>query len=171
MADTLAVDIKASLVWLFQDTLDLSIVADVSKLEYAAALADGTAENQADRLWHDQRTVAASANDDLDLTALARTFFGSAVTIELAKVKVLLIVNMATAAGEDLLVGGAAAAAWAAPFGAAAHKVRVPADSCLLLTNRKSGWDVTNGSSDVLRIANAGTGDITYRVAIIGTSA
>jgi len=171
MADTLAVDIKASLVWLFQDTLDLSIVADVSKLEYTVALPDGTATDEADRLWHDQRTVAASANDDLDLTALARTIFGSAVSIEMVKVKALLIVNIATTAGEELLVGGAAAQAWAAPFGASTHKVRVPADSCLLLVNRKSGWAVANGSSDVLRIANAGTGDITYRIAVVGTSA
>src|SRR5688572_4302932 len=99
MADTLAVDIKASLVWLFQDAIDLTVVSDSSKLEYAESLADGTAADQADKLWHDQRTVAAGANDDLDLTALVNTIFGSTVTINLVKVKALLIVNLSATAG------------------------------------------------------------------------
>ena len=170
MADTLAVDIQASLAWLFQDALDLTTVADVSQLAFARSLADGTAAGQADKLWHDRRTIAAGANDDLDLTALTQSLFGGTVTIPLAKVKALLVVNTATAAGEDLEVGGSGGAEWSAPFGAAGDKVKVPADSCLLLVNRVSGWTVTNGAADVLRIRNAGSGGIDYQIAIVGTS-
>ena len=70
MADTLAVDIKTSLSWSFQDQLSLATLFDVSKLEYATSLSDGTGANQADKLWHDQRTLAAVPNEDLDLTNL-----------------------------------------------------------------------------------------------------
>ncbi len=170
MADTLTAQVKASLSWNFQDTLDASIVKDESALAYDRTLVDGVAADQADKVWHDIRAVAAAANDDLDLNSLTNSIFGSTITINFAKIKGILIMNMATTAGEDLLVGSAAAQAWSAWVGAADDRVRVPADSCLLITNRKSGWTVTNGASDTLRIANAGTGSITYRIAVLGTS-
>jgi hypothetical protein len=174
MPDTLAVDVKASLHWLFQESLDLSTVADAARLVFAASLADGVAADQADKLWHDQRTLAPSGSEILDLTSLTNTMFGSAVAASFAKVRILLIINTATASGDDLHVGGAGAGAnaWTAPFaGNADAKITVPADSVLLVVNKKSGWTVTNGSSDALRIANNGSGSVTYKIAIVGTSA
>ena len=87
MADTLTSQIKASINWLFQESLDLATVADDAKLEYDKSFADGTAADQADKVWHDSRTLGVGANDDLDLNALANTIFGSSVTINFAKVK------------------------------------------------------------------------------------
>jgi hypothetical protein len=171
MADTLTAQIKASLHWLFQETLDLATVADDAKLEYDKTLADGTGADQADKVWHDSRALAAAANDDFDLNALANTIFGSTVTINFAKVKAILIVNLATTAGDDLTVGGAASQEWTAWVGTAGDKVRVPADSCLLICNKKTGWTVTGGASDTLRISNVGANPITYRIAVLGTSA
>jgi hypothetical protein len=174
MSDTLSVDIRASLGWLFQESLDLATVSDNARLEYARSLADGTATDQADRLWHDQRTLAGSASENLDLNNLTNTLFGSTLTVNFAKVKALLIVNLATTAGEDLLVGGAGAGgnAWSAPFdGDPDAKIAVPADSIVLLVNKKNGWPVTNGSSDILKIANASAASVSYKIAIVGTSA
>jgi len=170
MADALTSQIRASLSWNFQDTLDATIVKDESQLSYDRSFVDGVAADQADKVWHDIRTLAVAANDDLDLNALTNTIFGSTITINFAKIKGVLIMNMASTAGEDLLVGGAAAQAWSAWVGAADDRVRVPADSCLLISSRKDGLTVTNGASDTLRIANAGTGSITYRIAVLGTS-
>ncbi len=59
---------------------------------------------------------------------------------------------------------------WLGPFGASGNKLNVPADSCLLLVNKKSGWNVTAGAADKFRVANSGTGSITYKIAIIGNS-
>jgi hypothetical protein len=95
------------------------------------------------------------------------------VTISFARVKALMIVNLPTTANEDLAVGGAGAGAnaWTAPFkGDADAKVVVAADSTLLWINKKHGWTVTNGASDVLKIANDGLGSVTYKIAIVGTS-
>ena len=170
MADTLTSQLIASLSWNFHDTLDASIIKDEGLISHDRTFVDGVAADQADKVWHDFRTLASAANDDLDLNALTNSIFGSTVTINFAKIKGILIVNMATVAGEDLLVGGAAAQAWSAWVGAADDRVRVPADSCLLISNRKSGWTVTNGASDTLRISNVGAGSITYRIAVLGTS-
>jgi hypothetical protein len=173
MADALAVDIKASLHWLFQESLDLATVTDTARLEYARSFVDGVAIDQADKLWHDERTLASAASENLDLTGLTNSVFGSTVTISFAQVKALLIVNLATTANEDLAVGGAGAGAngWHAPFkGNADAKVVVPADSMLLWVNKKHGWTVINGSSDVLKVANDGLASVTYRIVVVGAS-
>lgn len=172
MADTLTADVGASLAWVFRDELDLSTVADTAALAYDRSLPDGTGADQADKIWHATRTLAGSTHDDLDLTALARTLFGASLSISLARVKALLVINTSTTAGETLRVGGAAANAFAAPFNdVSASIVEVGPDSALLLTNKKDGWPVTNGSSDVLRVANPNATSVTYKIAILGTSA
>lgn len=174
MADTLSADIRASIGWLFQESLDLSNVSDSSKLEFTASTSDGTAADQADLIWHDQRIVPSSSNDDLDLTNLTSSIFGSTVLIDLAKVKAILIVNTSTTSGDVLRIGGAGAGgnAFNAPFnGDDDAVVEVGADSALLLCNKKDGWAVTGDDEDVLRIANPGASAITYKVAIVGTSA
>ncbi len=172
MATSLSVDIKASLTWLQADALDLSTISDNAKLEFDKSTANGTGADQADLLWHDQRAVAAASNDDLDLTALASTIFGSAVTVNMAKVRGLLILNTSTTSGEVLRVGGAGAgSALASPFnGDVDAVVEVGPDSCLMLSNKKDGWAVTAGTGDILRIANPNAASVTYQIAIVGTS-
>jgi hypothetical protein len=172
MADTLAVEIKASIHWLFEETLDLSTLVDSAKLEFSESLADGVGADQADLIWHDTRVLAAAANDDLDLTALTTTIHGSTVTIDLAKVKAILIHNTATDADEDLQLDSSVANAFVAPFaGSATSKLEIPAGSPLLLVNQGGGWIVTAGTGDILRITNAGAGSVTYKIVVVGTSA
>ena len=171
MAETLSAQISASLVWLFQDTLGLTTIADASRLEYDAQLTAGTGSGQANGLWHDLRTLAAATNEDLTLSNLPQTIFGNSVSVNMAAVKALLIVNSATTSGADLIVGAAASAAWGAPFGATSHQVRVPADSCLLLVNKGAGWSVTAGAVDKLRIGNGGSASIDYKIVIVGVHA
>ncbi|MCH8992603.1 MAG: hypothetical protein IIA44_12770 [Acidobacteria bacterium] len=173
MADSLSLDIKASLSWLFEDQLDLSAISDAAKLEYSEGFADGTSANQVDKLWHDERTLTSGFGENLDLTALTNVIFGSTVTITFVKVKAVLIINMSTTSGDDLLVGGAgfSADAWSPPFnGDQNAKVSVPAGSTLLLVNKIDGWAVTDGSDDKLRVENTSGNSVNYRIAIVGTS-
>lgn len=172
MSDTLLIDVKASLAWLLSESLPLSTVVDNAALEYDQALADGTGADEADVLWHDERTLAASSNDDLDLTDLAMAVFGGSVAVDFAKVKAILLVNTSTTSGDVLHVGGAGAAAFSAPFANDDDAVvEVGADSPLLLVNKKDGWTVTASTAHVLRIHNPGANSITYRIVIVGTSA
>lgn len=169
MADTLSLDIQARLAWVFLDGLDLSTVQDDSALEFKQSITDGTGANEADKIWHDRRTLAASASETLDLSGLTHTLFGSTVTIDLAKVKCLFIKNLATSPGEELLAGGAASDAFEVPFGnVAGGVVEVGPNSPLLLAHLLDGWTV--GSDVNLKIANTGSGDITYDIVIVGTS-
>ena len=81
MAVTLNCTLRASLQWALLDTLDLSTVGDQATLQYSQNIANGTAVSTADLIWHDTRTLAAAANDDLDLNALTQSIFGKRLVI------------------------------------------------------------------------------------------
>ncbi len=168
---TLASEIKASIQWLFQEPLALTTVGDASQLAYDDALASGTAADEADRIWSDQRTLAAGANDDLDLTALTHSLFGSTVTIDFARVKAILIIHTSTTTGEKLALDSSVTNGFTGPFAASAtSKVEIGADSAALLASKKDGW-ATASNNKVLRIHNGGSASAVYNIVVLGTSA
>lgn len=174
MTDTLDTELRLSLHGLLRQTDELATLTDLAKLSYAAHLPSGILAGQADKIWHDERTLAAGASDMLSLDALEMPALGGTLSIALAKVKLLRLVNTATAAGNDLHVGGAGsgAHAWSGPWNNNADaKSVVPADSPLLVVGKLAGWTVTPGTSNVLKVHNPGASAITYRIAIVGTSA
>ena len=172
MSDELSLDIRGTLSWLRQESLPLSTVADAARLEYAVNLPDGDGEGEADALWHGEITLAAAAQQNLDLTNLAMTMFGDTISVALSAVKAILIVNTATDAGDELLIGGAGSGgdAWAGPWNDDQDaKQVVPAGSTALWVNRLAGWPV-GGSTNTLRIKNNGAGSITARIVIAGVA-
>lgn len=169
---TMTSQVKAEINWVQRTALDLSTVQDASKLSCSTDLATGTAINLADLVWHDTRTVASGANDDLDLTAVARTIFGTSVPSPFVKVKSILIWNRSTATGEELVVDSSVANAftgWCA--GSITSKKQIGPNSPGLFANNCDGWAVTGGTGDILRITNTGAAPIIYDIVIIGTSA
>jgi hypothetical protein len=132
-------------------------------------LANGTGDNQADKIFSDTRTLAASANEDLDLAGVLSDPLGAALTF--AKVKAILV-KASTGNTNNVVVGGQATNGFLGPFGALAHTVAVPPGGALLLAAPKAGWAVTAGTVDLLKVANsAGGTSVTYDIVILGTSA
>jgi hypothetical protein len=170
MSESLSVEIKASLAWLWEEALELSTLVDSSKLEVQAALSAGDGPGEADQIWHDTRTLAATSNDDLDLTALVQTIHGQSVSLGFAALKAILIHN--TSDTDALVIDSSVSNGLTAPFAASAtSKLEIPASSPLLLVNKLAGWTVTAGTGDVLRIGNAGSTEIQYKIVIVGTAA
>src|SRR5687768_5848101 len=64
-------------------------------------LASGTGAGQADTMWTDRRTIAASGSEDLDLTGTLTDVFGA--TVDLARVKVLYVAAAAANANDVVL--------------------------------------------------------------------
>ena len=169
MADTLSSEIKVSCSWILKEALDLSTVVDSARLDYSRALGDGGGADQASVVWHDQRTIAPGANDDLDLAGgLFNTIFGTAVGASFTVIKAIAVINTSISAGDKLRVGGGSNP-FTPPFaGSGSAPVEVGADSALLLSSKKDGWNVTAGTGDILRINNPGSASITYRIVILG---
>lgn len=171
MADTLATTITCSSAWNFQDALDRSTVIDADALSYSLTMADGTSASQADKVWHDRRTLATVTNDDLDLNALTNSIFGSTVTINLVKIRSIQIKNINTAAGDILHIDTSVANGCVALTGGASGKIPIGANGCLTLTSPIDSLACTSGVSDILRIYNTSANSIVYDITITGTSA
>ncbi len=149
-------------------TKDLSTPNDTLILNLADALASGTAIDQADLLFHDERTLAATS-EELDLAGGLTSSFGATLTF--VKIKGILIRNTSETAGDILAVGGAAANAFANWVGNTSDIVNVGPNGFLLLWNPSlAGYGVTAGTADLLKI-DAGANTITYEIMLIGTSA
>lgn len=130
-------------------------------------LANGTAANQADLMFSDQRS---SASEELDLAGTLTDAFGATITF--ARIKGILI-KAAAANTLDVYVGGAASNAFSGMFTASTHKAIVrPGGAVFFWAPDATAWAVTAGTGDLLKIASSnGTTSITYDIIIIGASA
>jgi hypothetical protein len=152
----------------YQKALDLSTVSDHLAKVFTLSLPDGIGSGQANKLFHDVRTLANSANESLDLAGVLTDAFGDILT--LAKVKVLIIKNRDTV--QTLSVGGAASLGWAAPFGDATDILKIAPGALAVLVWDPAGVAVTAGTGDLLKIANGAAGNAAdYEIIIIGSTA
>lgn len=148
---------------------------------YQAVLSSGVAIGQADLVFHDQRTLAASASEDLDLVgAMLQDPFGA--NLSMLKVKALLIgargvtdVNGVTITPNvnNVVVGAAAANAWTALLNATGTVTLRPGTVlCVFASQTDAGYTVTAATNDLLKVANSGGGGgVTYDIIVIGASA
>lgn len=132
-------------------------------------LANGTGSGQADLIFADQRTVEASANEDLDLAGVLLDPFGRVLTF--VKIKSLLIFA-ATANTNNVVVKPAAATGWLGPFGDVSDTITVKPGGTFWVSAPGAGWAVGAAATDLLNIANSGAGTgVTYDIIVLGTSA
>lgn len=138
----------------------------------ALTLTDGTGASQANVAYLSgtyadlsvPRSIAAGANDDIDLSGTTDDALG--IDTALTKVRVLAIAPDATNVN-DIRVGGATNP-FLGPFNDATDKINIGPGDFWVQTNRSAGWTVTPGTGDILRIHNPGGVAATYHIAIIG---
>ena len=149
---------------------DLSSPADRLARTLATTLADGSGAGQANRLWHDQRIVNASTNDDLDLAGGSLVdVFGQALTF--ARIKAMVFQHKAGA--NVLTIGNGGTNAFNTPFnGVDAGAVTLrPTGIIAMVAPDATGYVVTAGTGDILRVANGAGSSVTFDVYLIGATA
>jgi hypothetical protein len=164
---TFQLNIVASLL----QSLDLADAQVNANKTYKSALTSGTAAGQADLVFHDTRTIAPSSNDDLDLAGVLAGLLGGTLTFVRIKG---LIVAAAAANTNNVVVGAAASNQWATLLNATGTvQVRPGALFAAYVGEADAtGWAVTAGTGDILRIANGGAGtSVNYDLFVIGASA
>jgi hypothetical protein len=119
-------------------------------------------------LWHDQRTLASEATEDLDLAGSLTDSFGATVTI--VKLKAVIVV---AAAGNTNNVEVTMPAANGVPlFLAAEDGIPVLPGGEFRWVAPGAGVTVTAGTGDLLTFTNSSSGtSVTYDVILVGTSA
>jgi hypothetical protein len=168
----MSVNISADLT----KTLDLADGRVPLNKIYQMVLSSGVAVGQADLVFHDQRTLAASANEDLDLIGtMLQEPFGS--NLSMLRVKALVVAAMGTSTTpnqNNVVVGAAAANAWTGLLNSTGTvTLRPGAVFCAFASQTDAaGYVVTAGTADLLRVANsAGGTSVTYDIVVIGASA
>jgi hypothetical protein len=151
--------------------LDLGTAQAQLSKSYIADLVNGTSAGQVDRVFHDTRTLAASATEDLDLAGVLIDALGTTLTF--ARVKGLIIAA-AAANTNNVIVGGASATQFVSWVGAATHTVTVRPGAVLALLAGSAdsvGYVTAAGSTDLLKIANSSSGtSVTYDIVVVGCS-
>lgn len=150
---------------------DNDLAKITGKVETAARVdfTTGAGARQANLVFADRRTLAASATEDLDLDGGLTDPFGGALVFK--RIKAILI-QAAAANTNDVIVGGAASNGFVGPFGAAAHTMAVkPGGMLMIAAPTAAGWPVTASTADLLKVANSGGGTgVTYDVILVGAA-
>lgn len=131
--------------------------------------ASGTGANQADILWADERTIAASSSEDLDLAGVLADAFGATITA--AELVAILVV--ADAANTNNVVLGDATSPIPL-FGGTNPTFAVKPGGFFFIAAPGAAGQLTvgAGSTDDLKVANSSSGSsVTYKIAILARSA
>lgn len=132
------------------------------------SFANGTGASQADMVFADQRTIAASTTEDLDVAGGALVdAFGNTFTI--AELKVLMVCAAAANTNNVVLGGDANSVPF---FGDATDIVSIKPGGCFQLADPSAGgYAVTAATGDIIQVANSGAGTtVTYDIIIAGSS-
>ncbi len=152
----------------YSNALDLVTVTAPLSYKKSADLASGVAINQADRVFSDTRTIAASTTEDLDVSGGALTDPGGAA-FTIAKLKMLSVCASTANTNSVVLLGDANSVPI---LGTAATTTSLDPGACAVFFRPSlAGYTVTNATGDIIQVANGGAGTtVTYDIVIIGTS-
>ncbi len=125
-------------------------------------LTNGTGTGQADLFWGDERTLAASATEDLDLAGVLTDVFGAVIT----GVKLVAMVIEANAANVNDVVIGAATNPIPLFGGTTPTLAIKPGGALALIAPQAAGQlTITASTADKLKVLNGGAGTaVTYKI-------
>ncbi len=133
---------------------------------FVQSYSDGTGADQAQLIFADERTLAGSASESIDLAGGLTHELGGTITF--TAIKEIIVVGDDANSG-NLRVGAGVANAFVGPFGASAIGNLVEPSGLLhQRTPSAAGWTVTAGTGDLLRIENLGGASATFKLIIVG---
>lgn len=159
---SLAIRLNATL----SKALDLDTPIDPLSLTLDRTLGNGTGQGQVSQMFHDQRTLTASATENLDLAAALTNAFG--VTLTFATIKFVLVRAATTNTNDVQFTRGSSNGV--PLFMAAGGGIALGPGDWFLWSNNTTGKTVTAGTGDILTVTNsAGGTSVVYDIVIVGT--
>lgn len=158
--------------WLWRDTLTISDTLNQGSTGSLQPYTTGTGADQANKIFVNQYSIAASGNQQLDLAGGVVDYANQTITF--TKIKEIYIALTADTTASSILVGGgtdgAGTNALVGYVANASDMIRV-GNGRAFTTGRSdaTGFPVTAGTGDILRILNEdGSNVATVNVVIIG---
>jgi hypothetical protein len=146
---------------------DTSVTSDPLVKTIATAIANGTGNGQADKVFHERRTLAGTAYQSYTTgTTLTLARLNEAITL----VTIKAVIIYSTSADNKVLTVGAGVGALTALFGDSGDKVNIKPGGLLVLTAPNTGYSCTDGDGELI-VTNAAGGSSTFDIIVIGTSA
>lgn len=145
------------------DATDALVINDTKKVT------NGAGNLQGNILWHDKRSLSSGGSDNLDLAGVLEDAFGDVVSA--ARAKLIYIKNLSTT--NRLRIGGAASNPISTLFVDSADAIVLrPGGRFFIDAWDATGYVITAGSADVLRITHMGdtTAAAEYDIVIAGAS-
>ena len=132
-------------------------------------LSDGTSADQSDRCGFDERTIAASTSEDLDLQTITAPSSGAALGLEELR---SITIKAATGNGDNITVGPGASNGFTGFLADASDRlILAPGTTFTLVCPQDGKYDVSS-SNKVLSVTNSSSSvSATYTILLIGTSA
>jgi len=129
---------------------------------------DGAGAGQANLQWSDERTIAASGSENLDLSGSLTSLLGSAIFARVKYIKITASANNTNSVN----FSRPASNGLAGIFMAASDGVSIPPGGKFEWGDPgATGVAVTASTGDLLTVANSSSGtSVTYRIIIIGAS-
>lgn len=157
----IAVSIAAPLV----NALDLGPAEAKNGLSATYTFTNGTGANQAGQVFADQRTTD-DTGEDLDLAGTLTNAFGETITFTAIKA---IVIRASSSNTLNVVVGAGGANSFVGWVGDASDTIVIrPGGTFALIAPDATGYAVTAGTGDLLKVAASAAGNITYDVVIVG---
>lgn len=148
----------------YSKTGDLATAKDRLEKTFEQLFTSGTGSGQANKQFHDTRSLDDGANESLDLAGGLTDQFGNALTF--TKVKFLFIANTSTT--QTLSVGGGGVNSFINWVADATDIVKIGPGAKAMLVCDPAGVTVTAATGDLLKILNSAGAACTYDIVIWG---
>jgi hypothetical protein len=169
MSESLTTSIDLQLVATLTKTQTLYTSTSPISIQKTYSLTNGSGADEANNVYCSQRTLAASAYEELDLAESLVNAFSTSLIF--TSIKAIYISSAAGNKG-NLLVGGAASNAFDSWVGSATDKIKIRPGGIFMLACSQAGYSIPIGLKDVLKIENESEAySTTYDIIIIGVSA
>lgn len=133
---------------------------------YKTTFTNGTAADQANMMFSDDRQISGSGSDDLDLAGSLTDAFGTTITFTSIKA---IIIKADADNGNNLSIGGDATAPFSTLFADGSDElILAPGGTLCLVNPNANGYAVTATTADILEITNADSSAANYEITIIG---
>lgn len=163
--ETVTAQLRMQIATLNRFLVGMSTVTVPLDQDYTQLFSSGTGANQANALWYDDRTLTASASENLDLNASLTDAFGNSITCTKLKA---LIVKAATGNTNNVLVGGGSTTITTIFSATNDQAIVRPGGIFIFTAPDATGAALTAGSADVLSVTNSsGSTSVAYDIFVV----
>lgn len=161
MATTLtSASVHVKLKWLYENVLDIANAKDLGAVSKTVSYTDGEGANALEAFWRDDRSVAITTEDPIDVAGTSiQDAFGNNITMK--AIKLLYVENTGTS---TITLGGNSAEV---PYMAAVNdKIKIlPGGFFLWVASDATGIAVTATTGDIISITG-GSAVSPYRIVV-----